>query len=184
MKFCKKYLVKKELVISYLNHLAYLKLKKNLRKKGKESVASATEDLSDPDSNEEDEDDQAMGESIDDNDLIMNLVEGSDASDSEEDDKLTFVPPLRTITRHGRLAGTWQRNFQIVGDNSSDESTEEKDNRYTKNKQKPGENLEDEEDEVEKESDIENENENELNDETIHITRSGRKAGTWRRFIK
>ena len=88
-----------------------IRLNKSLRKKVKDS---AEENITD-----DGEDDQAMTES-DDNDLIMNLVEGSDVSDSEED-HVTFVPQLRTVTRHGHLAGTWRRNFAVL-DESSDES--------------------------------------------------------------
>ena len=162
LKFGKKYLVDTQLVINYLNHLAHLKLNKSLRKKVKDSTVDNITD--------EDEDDHAMTES-DDNDLIMNLVEGSDDSDSEEDDHVTFVPQLRTVTRHGRLAGTWKRNFAVF-EESSDESPAKVHYRNNRKRTKR-------EDNYKGQNDMQH---TEPPNEGIFITRTGRKAGTWKRF--
>ena len=51
-------------------------------------------------------------------DLITNIIDGSDESDNEDENDISFVPPLRTLTRHGCIAGIWQRNFQPSADSS------------------------------------------------------------------
>jgi hypothetical protein len=40
-------------------------------------------------------------------DLGLNVIGDDDSDGDEEND--TFVPPLRTVTRHGRVAGSWRR---------------------------------------------------------------------------
>ena len=100
----------------------------------------------------------------------MNLVEGSDVSDEEDGDQLTFVPPLRTITRHGRLAGTWRRNFAMSGDESADEESTPRKRQFIHTQRKCLAR-----DNFQKDGTEENESH-------VYITRSGRKAGTWKRF--
>ena len=53
----------------------------------------------------------------DDDDVILRIVEGDDESFDEACD---VIPTLRTVTRHGRLAGSWRRNFQLADDSDSD----------------------------------------------------------------
>jgi hypothetical protein len=162
-------------VINHLHHLAHLKLKRNLRQKEKQSaVQSSTESDTDPESsaekeNEEKEDSAAADE----NDVVLNVVEGSDISDSQ-DDEITFVPPLRTVTRHGRMAGTWQRNFEVH------KLTESSDEPSSSDEQSEPESSENESPEVESIAD--QESQSNIAPLGAHVTRSGRKAGTWKRF--
>ena len=50
--------------------------------------------------------------------MILNIIEGSDSE--EEDEYDLVVPRLKTVTRHGRIAGTWQRHFKIDYDSNDD----------------------------------------------------------------
>ena len=105
--FCSKYLVKKNNVLEHLNHKAYLNLKKTNRKKARESVnqVNSEDDLS-GDTNEDN--DTVFAEK---DDVILNEVgesEDEDESDDQDDENnLTFVPQMTTVTRHGRSAGAW-----------------------------------------------------------------------------
>ena len=56
------------------------------------------------------------------NDVILNIVEGSDPD--EEDELEHVIPRLKTVTRHGRIAGTWQRHFKVDSDSGDDDSNE------------------------------------------------------------
>ena len=56
------------------------------------------------------------------NDVILNIVEGSDPD--EEDELEHVIPCLETVTRHGRIAGTWQRHFKVDSDSGDDDSNE------------------------------------------------------------
>ena len=56
------------------------------------------------------------------NDVILNIVEGSDPD--EEDELEHVIPHLKTVTRHGRIAGTWQRHFKVDSDSGDDDSNE------------------------------------------------------------
>ena len=56
------------------------------------------------------------------NDVILNIVEGSDPD--EEDELEHVIPCLETVTRHGRIAGTWQRHFMVDSDSGDDDSNE------------------------------------------------------------
>ena len=104
--FCSKYLVKKNNVLEHLNHKAYLNLKKTNRKKARESVnqVNSEDDLS-GDINEDND------ENAEEDDVILNEVgesEDEDESDDQDDENnLTFVPQMTTVTRHGRRAGAW-----------------------------------------------------------------------------
>ena len=66
----------------------------------------------------DEETEQEEYENDDNNDVILNIIEGSDTED--EDDFEIVVPRLKTVTRHGRIAGTWQRHFQIDSESDSD----------------------------------------------------------------
>ena len=55
-----------------------------------------------------------------DEDVIMNVIDGSD-DDESENEEVVYVPKLRTTTRGGRLAGTWQTCFSLDSEAESDE---------------------------------------------------------------
>ena len=127
--FCNKFLVGKDVVISYLQHLEYLSLKKKLRKRGKARTEEVTVEVRGDDTVEVIEegpviiDDAADSDNSDDseNDLVLNVVEGSDTDMDSDENNVIFVPPTRIITCHGRVAGTWKRNFEIFQESSDDE---------------------------------------------------------------
>ena len=108
--FCSKYLVKKNNVLEHLNHKAYLNLKKTNRKKARGNVnqVNSEDDLS-GDTNEDN--DTVFDENAEKDDVILNEAgesEDEDESDDQDDENnLTFVLQMTTVTRHGRRAGTW-----------------------------------------------------------------------------
>ena len=53
--------------------------------------------------------------------VILTVIQGSDEEDSDEEDDIVYVPQLRTVTRNGRIAGTWQRNFSLADEHESEE---------------------------------------------------------------
>ena len=53
-------------------------------------------------------------------DAIINTIDGDDEDEDGDPDQIEIVPRLKTVTRHGRIAGTWQRRFQLSHDTSSD----------------------------------------------------------------
>ena len=123
--FSEKYLVKPSLVSEYLNHLQDLSFKKDKRKQ--ETQAKKNQNSN---SNIEDDtgmdpvsvsDDESLDEyDNDDEDVIMNVIDGSD-DDESENEEVVYVPKLRTLTRGGRLAGTWQTCFSLDNEAESDE---------------------------------------------------------------
>ena len=66
-------------------------------------------------------DDESLDEYDNDyEDIIMNVIDGSD-DDESENEEVVYVPKLRTLTRGGRLAGTWQTCFSLDNEAESDE---------------------------------------------------------------
>lgn len=51
---------------------------------------------------------------------ILYVYDGDDEDEDGDPDQIDIVPRLKTVTRHGRIAGTWQRRFQLSHDTSSD----------------------------------------------------------------
>ena len=47
------------------------------------------------------------------------IIKGKQFKEDEDDFEIV-VPRLKTVTRHGRIAGTWQRHFQIDSESDSD----------------------------------------------------------------
>lgn len=154
--FCDKYLVGRDVLLKYITHVNSLKHKASLRKaerqQSKAKVTVAATDSVDTDSDTEDE------ENVDsDNDVILNAVDGSETEDDDDDDDINFVPAIHTVTRHGRLAGTWKRVFHIEDPEPDPESDSSS-------------------------SDNECHAEKETEPSHRYVTRSGRKAGTWKRL--
>ena len=88
-----------------------------------------------PDTQEEDYEDAEVDEEYteqpdedEDRDVITQMIDGEDGEVDSDDEDTIFVPSLRTLTRSGRLAGSWKKkHFAIEEDlredeNSSDES--------------------------------------------------------------
>ena len=124
--FSKKYLVKPSLVSEYLNHLEGLSFKKDKRKqetqakKNQNSNSNIDEDDTGMDHDSEENVSVSNDESLDeydndDEDVIMNFM------DESENEEVVYVPKLRTTTRGGRLAGTWQTCFSLDSEAESDE---------------------------------------------------------------
>lgn len=100
-------------------------------------------------------------------DVVMNVIDGSDEDENESDNNdVVFVPALHTITRHGRVAGTWTRNFEAQLSETEDEDEDEN---SSEDENDAGRNSKNDKREMEK-------------NKCTFTTRSGRKAGTWRRF--
>ena len=159
-EFCKQFLVSEKLVTNYLEHLTELKLKKTLRKQKKQKPEERNTN--------QDEDLDRQTDSDEEENVIINEIDGSDTdSDSDTEDLPVYVPPMRTVTRHGRLAGTWQRNFGD-GDNVKSDSDNS-----------DGDSSSEDNDES---NDIDSSVNNESNDPSCVRTRSGRKAGSWRSY--
>lgn len=156
--------MKKDLVVDHLQHLADLKLKKDLRKK-RSAVIQIPEPTTDndsiSDSDEDTHDDQT--------DVILNVIQGSD-SESDDNDHITVVPHLRTVTRHGRLAGTWRRNFALNIEDSDGESDQ---HQPQNGKERQAElevekEIEEEEETEEEDMETDNEDENQKDMDTEH----------------
>ena len=47
-------------------------------------------------------------------DAIINTIDGDDEDEDGDPNQIDIVPRLKTVTRHGRIAGTWQRRFHAV----------------------------------------------------------------------
>ena len=87
------------------------------------------------------------------------------ASEDEDGDPdhVEVIPRLKTVTRHGRIAGTWQTRFQLSNDDSdsdseSDSDTEEPPPIVCPNPTKAPK----------------------TNSDNIVVTRSGRRATSWK----
>lgn len=125
--FAKNFLVDQCLIIDHLKHLSDLKLKKDLRKEKKPSKKrkrnegkqhKPTVNVEEEDGAEEDEGGESEEEEDEENDLILNEITGSDM---EEDSVRVYVPPLKTVTRRGKITGLWQKNFSLCDSDSDDD---------------------------------------------------------------
>ena len=122
---------------------------------------SETVDENSMESEEDGENEQGDGGK----DGILNVIDGDETSDRDEESNLIFVPTVRTVTRNGRIAGTWKRHF-VMDETSDDEEEEEEGNSSTESEGS----SEDEDDSG--------------HEEHTTVTRSGSRAGTWRKFVK
>jgi hypothetical protein len=166
--FAKNFLVKKELVLDHLHHKQELKMKKDMRMKKNTRGKEVTDEepvTSDIDS--ERETDSEAEES----DVVMNMIGGSD------EDNVTVVPHLHTVTRHGRIAGTWMKALQCdtidsKSDDTGSDDTENDSSEY------------DSDTEVVKSDDDMDVTNSEIStrNKCVHVTRSGRRAGIWRSY--
>ena len=64
-------------------------------------------------------------------DGILNVIDGDETSDRDEESNLIFVPTVRTVTRHGHIAGTWKRHFVMDETSDEDDYEEEKEGNST-----------------------------------------------------
>ena len=124
-EFCTKYLVKREHVLEHLNHIAWLQLKREKKKsekdkKGKDDAGPQGDNVNENVSSDSDAQDTSGDDG---NHLVLNAVD--DSAESDDEDRLLFVPPVRTVTSRGRIAGTWSRNFTSGWESSEDESQSE-----------------------------------------------------------
>ena len=75
---------------------------------------------------DQEEEENSQEESSDDeNDIILNIIQGSDDEEDGDTDQIGVIPRLKTVTRHGRVAGTWQRHFQPQSSEDTDSSDED-----------------------------------------------------------
>ena len=91
---------------------------------------------------------------------------------TQDEKDVTFVPNFRTITRHGRLAGTWRRTFNMSKAPNDSNSTSETDDT-------DGDIV------TESDGDTETESDNSEREDAsvfVTVTKSGRKAGTWQSY--
>ena len=175
-EFSQKYLVTEALVKENVRHLADLKLKADKRQeeaklkkkpRGKKQAAKSQQEFQQEEVNDDDE--ISNDEEDDDHDAIINTIDGEEEDEDGDPDKVVFVPRLKTVTRHGRIAGTWQRSFQQSHDSSdtssdSDLDTDTPDTGETPqtNPPKPGRAPQNDRDKL-----------------TV-VTRSGRRATSWK----
>lgn len=175
--FCKEFLASKETVLEHIHHRASLQLGKDTRKRDKQrgkdrggeiinaDVIEDEENVQDVlEESESSDDNEDVIESSDDNeDVVMSVLDG----ESDVDEEVTFVPSLKTVTRHGRIAGSW---CKFMKDSESSDSSERSESS-------------DDEDEDEVSDDIESSDSDNTeqveNVKTIVRTRSGRKVTTW-----
>ena len=198
--FADKFLVKKELVVAHLQHLNELKMKKEMRqaKRSKKKSKPAAQRTSDNDEEEEKEETDSESKSESESSSESEANESDDEEDNVvlnvvgDDEDITFVPRIRTVTRHGRLAGTWRRALQ---DSSADSSSEESESETEimepeeQSEEEQSEREHSEESGQESESDSESAHGSEPEEpqsatpvpETRTVTRHGRVAGTWKR---
>ena len=74
----------------------------------------------------DDYDDEHTGQQDGDRDVITQIADRGEV-DSDNEDTI-FVPNQRTLTRSGRLAGTWKKHFALEDDLREDENSSESDN--------------------------------------------------------
>ena len=131
--FSEKFLVKPSVVSEYLNHLEDLIFKKEKRKEASQAKKNAASNLTHPENEEQEEEnnhenftdsDNEMTLTNDDEDRIMNIIDGSD-NEEADDEEVVIVPKLRTLTRGGRLAGTWQTCFSLDEESDTDEESDD-----------------------------------------------------------
>ena len=190
-EFSKNFLVKEQLVTDRLAHITTLKVGREVRSRERKSKKSDlvpdTTVIENDDESASDNDSETAVSSESDSeteDTVMNVVEDSDS----EDEAITVVPAFKTVTRHGRIAGTWRRfmnetspepennesnsvsdDHDNTSESESEKSTSESDNEVTNSDVQPSSDSE----------------ENEMcttEDNTFTITRSGRRAGRWNRW--
>ena len=87
-------------------------------KEGHEDHENTHDDNEGDDDNEDEGDDDNEDEGDDDNDAMIYTIDGDGADEDGDPDQIEIVPRLKTVTRHGRIAGTLQRRFS--DDTSSD----------------------------------------------------------------
>ena len=130
VKFSNDYLVQIQLVKDYVSHMEDLKLKRE--KRSAERKLQKQRQEREADDYEDDYDDEHTGQQDEDEDrdVITQIIDGGDV-DSDDEDTI-YVPNLRTLTRSGRLAGSWRKHFALEEDDlredeNSSESDEEND---------------------------------------------------------
>ena len=194
-EFAKKFLVKEHLVKDFLSHKATLKVGKEMRsrerqRKKQEKASGTNPDESESD-NQSDSDTESTSadESDTENDVLLNVI---DDSDSEDESTVTFVPTFKTVTRHGRVAGTWrsfmnqsQESAHESQDQGSSESDSDVSDQEGSTHDSDSENSESQVSDSDESTTEESETETAMVPVVAHgvtVTRSGRRAGTWNKF--
>ena len=150
-EFCSEFLVSEDLVKEHVRHLTDLKRNAEKRKQENQRVQTAAMIETDEDEEtvevevsrkkkrgrkrkrsqtvvveDQEEEENSQEESSDDeNDIILNIIQGSDDEEDGDTDQIVVIPRLKTVTRHGRVAGTWQRHFQPQSSEDTDSSDED-----------------------------------------------------------
>ena len=135
--------MKEKPVLEYLHHLEDLQFRRekraaesDARKKKKQTpirnvVHDQAEVLSvEEEENEAEGSEESNSSSVDnseadfsedeDDHVILNEIDGSD----DDDYAAIHIPKLKTVTQHGRVAGTWQRNFFLASDDGESNESE------------------------------------------------------------
>ena len=75
--------------------------------------------------NDYDDEHTGQQDEDEDRDVITQIADRGVVGSDDED--TTFVPNQRTLTRSGRLAGTWKKHFALEDDLREDENSSESD---------------------------------------------------------
>ena len=187
-RFSSKFLVSEELITEQLNHWNDLQIRKEKRKRKVCKTIHTTSTSRNKSESEGSNNSSSDEESDEGEHQVIDIIAAEEPSSDEDIDQL-----LSTVTRSGRKAGTWRSNFckndndkeQENGEESEgDDSEGDADDNSDDDEEKQGHDDDDDDDDGEDDESEDNEKTEEKQYEVTRVTtRSGRKAGTWKRLI-